>query len=217
MDDIPEEFVARQLNDSRYISKVVKSLLSNIVREKGEEEAISKNVIPCTGGVTDRLKKDWGINEVWNKIILPRFQRLNELTGTNKFTTKNVGIQEIPTMPLELQKGFNKKRIDHRHHAMDAIIIACANRNIINYLNNESATAKAELSRYDLQKLLCDKAKTDNNGNYKWVIRKPWASFTQDTYLALENIIVSFKQNLRVINKATNRFLHYNEEGKRSL
>lgn len=215
MDDIPEEFVARQLNDSRYISKVVKSLLSNIVREKGEEEAISKNVIPCTGGVTDRLKKDWGINEVWNKIILPRFQRLNELTGTNKFTTKNVGIQEIPTMPLELQKGFNKKRIDHRHHAMDAIIIACANRNIINYLNNESATAKAELSRYDLQKLLCDKAKTDNNGNYKWVIRKPWASFTQDTYLALENIIVSFKQNLRVINKATNRFLHYNEEGKK--
>ena len=215
MDDIPEEFVTRQLNDSRYISKVVKSLLSNIVREKGEEEAISKNVIPCTGGVTDRLKKDWGINEVWNKIILPRFQRLNELTGTNKFTTKNVGIQEIPTMPLELQKGFNKKRIDHRHHAMDAIIIACANRNIINYLNNESATAKAELSRYDLQKMLCDKAKTDNNGNYKWVIRKPWASFTQDTYLALENIIVSFKQNLRVINKATNRFLHYNEEGKK--
>lgn len=82
-------------------------------------------------------------------------------------------------------------------------------------LNNESATAKAELSRYDLQKLLCDKAKTDNNGNYKWVIRKPWASFTQDTYLALENIIVSFKQNLRVINKATNHFLHYNEEGKK--
>ena len=34
MDDIPEEFVTRQLNDSRYISKVVKSLLSNIVREK---------------------------------------------------------------------------------------------------------------------------------------------------------------------------------------
>lgn len=215
MDDIPEEFVTRQLNDSRYISKVVKSLLSNIVREKGEEEAISKNVIPCTGGVTDRLKKDWGVNDVWNKIILPRFQRLNELTNTNKFTTKSFGNHEIPAMPLELQKGFNKKRIDHRHHAMDAIIIACANRNIINYLNNESATAKAKLSRYDLQKLLCDKAKTDDNGNYKWVIRKPWVSFTQDTYLALENIIVSFKQNLRVINKATNHFLHYDEEGKK--
>lgn len=215
MDDIPDEFVARQLNDSRYISKVVKSLLSNIVREKGEEEVISKNVIPCTGGITDRLKKDWGINDVWNKIILPRFQRLNELTDTNKFTTKSAGNHEIPTMPLELQKGFNKKRIDHRHHAMDAIVIACANRNIINYLNNESATAKAKLSRYDLQKLLCDKAKTDDKGNYKWVIRKPWGSFTQDVHGILEDIIVSFKQNLRVINKATNHFLHYNEEGKK--
>lgn len=215
MDDIPDEFITRQLNDSRYISKVVKTLLSNIVREEGEEEAISKNVIPCTGGVTDRLKKDWGVNDVWNKIILPRFQRLNELTGTNKFTTRSIGNHEIPTMPLELQKGFNKKRIDHRHHAMDAIVIACANRNIINYLNNESATAKAKLSRFDLQKLLCDRDKTDDKGNCKRVIKKPWESFTQDTYLALEDIIVSFKQNLRVINKATNHFLHYNEEGKK--
>ena len=34
MDDIPEEFIERQLNDSRYISKVVKGLLSNIVRRR---------------------------------------------------------------------------------------------------------------------------------------------------------------------------------------
>ena len=134
--------------------KLSKSLLSNIVREKGEEEAISKNVIPCTGGVTDRLKKDWGINEVWNKIILPRFQRLNELTGTNKFTTQKCwDSRNSDNAFWNCKKGFLiRKRIDHRHHAMDAIIIACANRNIINYLNNESATAKAELSRYDLRK-----------------------------------------------------------------
>lgn len=75
MDDIPETFIERQLNDSRYISKVVKSLLSNIVREKDsngeyEPEAISKNVIVCTGSVTDRLKRDWGVNDVWNSINL---------------------------------------------------------------------------------------------------------------------------------------------------
>lgn len=57
MEDIPDQFIERQLNDSRYISKVVKSLLSNIVREENEQEAISKNVIPCTGGITDRLKR----------------------------------------------------------------------------------------------------------------------------------------------------------------
>lgn len=42
MDDIPEEFVTRQLNDSRYISKVVKSLLSNIVREKERKKQFQR-------------------------------------------------------------------------------------------------------------------------------------------------------------------------------
>lgn len=218
MDNIPEEFISRQLNDSRYISKLVKALLSSIVREEGEEEAISKNVIVCTGGVTDRLKKDWGINDVWNKIIIPRFQRLNELTGTDQFTTYTTNGHEVPSMPLELQKGFNKKRIDHRHHAMDAIVIACANRNIVNYLNNESASAKAKTSRHDLQALLCDKIKTDANGNYKWQIKKPWDTFTQDVYAALNEIVVSFKQNLRVINKATNYYTKYDEAtGKKAI
>ena len=180
MEDIPEQFIARQLNDSRYISKLVKSLLSNIVRKEDEQEEMSKNVIVCTGSVTDRLKKDWGINEVWNKIILPRFLRLNELTGSNRFTSVNTSGNVIPAMPLELQKGFNKKRIDHRHHAMDAIVIACASRNIVNYLNNESASKNTRISRYDLQRLLCDKRNTDDKGNYRWFIKKPWDTFTQD-------------------------------------
>ena len=216
MEDIPEQFIARQLNDSRYISKLVKSLLSNIVREEDEQEEMSKNVIVCTGSVTDRLKKDWGINEVWNKIILPRFLRLNELTGSNRFTSVNTSGNVIPAMPLELQKGFNKKRIDHRHHAMDAIVIACASRNIVNYLNNESASKNTRISRYDLQRLLCDKRNADDKGNYRWFIKKPWDTFTQDVYKALQDIVVSFKQNLRVINKTTNYYQHY-ENGKKTM
>ena len=216
MEDIPEQFIARQLNDSRYISKLVKSLLSNIVREEYEQEEMSKNVIVCTGSVTDRLKKDWGINDVWNKIILPRFLRLNELTGSNRFTSVNTSGNVISAMPLELQKGFNKKRIDHRHHAMDAIVIACASRNIVNYLNNESASKNTRISRYDLQRLLCDKRNADDKGNYRWFIRKPWDTFTQDVYKALQDIVVSFKQNLRVINKTTNYYQHY-ENGKKTM
>ena len=74
----------------------------------------------------------------------------------------NANGHEIPSLPLELQKGFNKKRIDHRHHAMDAIVIACANRNIVNYLNNEAASVKSKISRHDLQTLLCDKIKEES-------------------------------------------------------
>lgn len=207
MDDIPEDFNKRQLNDSRYISREVLSLLSNIVREDGELESTSKNVIPCVGSITDRLKKDWGLNDVWNQIVYPRFERMNQLTGTEIFGhwDNKDGKRVFQTeMPLALQKGFSKKRIDHRHHAMDALTIACASRSIINYLNNESA--KDTSKREEYRKQLCEKGR---------LIRKPWPTFTQDAYMALSEIVVSFKNNIRVINKATNYYEHYDESGRK--
>ncbi len=212
MEDIPESFIERQLNDTRYISKVVKGLLSNIVREENEVEPTSKNVISTNGSITDTLKKDWGLHDVWNRIVTPRFERMNAITNSNLFGqwTNKEGKRVFQTeMPLELQKGFNKKRIDHRHHAMDALVIACATRSHVNYLNNESAKAKAKESRYDLKNKLCFKSKTDDKGNYKWQFNKPWDTFTSDAQIALENIIVSFKQNLRIINKSVNHYQHF--------
>ena len=222
LEDIPEEFIARQLNDSRYISKVVKTLLSNIVREKDangeyEQEATSKNLIVCTGNITDKLKKDWGMNDVWNRIILPRFQRLNKLTGKDCFTTQSAEKHTIPAMPLELKKGFNKKRIDHRHHAMDAIVIACTTRNHVNLLNNEAAKPQNKENRYQLSHKLRRYEKVMINGEERSVPKefiKPWETFTQDAHAVLNNIIVSFKQNLRVINKTVNYYQHF-ENGKK--
>lgn len=223
--DIPDDFIARQLNDSRYISKVVKALLSNIVREKlpngeYEPEATSKHLISVNGQITDRLKKDWGMNDVWNRIVLPRFERLNELTGKDCFTALNTEGHTIPNMPIELQKGFNKKRIDHRHHAMDAIVIACATRDHVNLLNNEAANSKNNANRYQLQCKLRRLEQTTINGEKKNIFkefRKPWDTFTKDAYTALQDIVVSFKQNLRVINKTTNHYQHYDEKGKKVL
>ena len=209
MEDIPEEFIDRQLNDSRYISKVVKSLLSRIVREPDEEEAISKNIIPVTGGITAILKQEWGLNDVWNRIITPRFIRLNELTNSTKFgqwSNKDGKRVFIPEVPNEFQRGFSKKRIDHRHHALDALVIACATRSHINYLNNESAKASSKETRHDLKNKLCFKTKPDERGSYKWQFHKPWDSFTQDAQATLEKVVISFKQNLRVINKSVNYY-----------
>jgi CRISPR-associated endonuclease Csn1 len=219
LEDIPASFIERQLNDSRYISKVVKGLLSNIVREDGEQEATSKNVISCTGGITAILKQDWGLNDIWNKIITPRFERMNVLTSSNRFGqwVEKEGKKVFQTdMPIELQKGFNKKRIDHRHHAMDALVIACATRDHVQYLNNEHAKLQNDTVRNGLKQRLCFKAKTDDKGGYKWRFHKPWLTFTQDVQAALENIVVSFKQNLRVINNTTNKYQVY-ENGKKIL
>jgi CRISPR-associated endonuclease Csn1 len=226
MEDIPEDFIQRQLNDSRYISKVVKNLMSNIVREKDEQEAISKNVLASNGAITSVLKQDWGLNDVWNEIITPRFERLNELTQTKKFGewTNKEGKRVFQTqIPLELQKGFSKKRIDQRHHGLDAIVIACASRNHINYLNNESALGKNKMKeekdkkRYDLKHKLCyKKYNDDTKENYKWLFYKPWENFTQDAKEKLLEIVVSYKQNLRVINKTVNHYQTWkaDENGK---
>lgn len=226
MDDIPDKFIDRQLNDSRYISKLVKSLLSNIVRGKDingeyEQEAVSKNLISCTGGITDKLKKDWGLNDVWNSIIIDRFIRLNEIDGNQLYTAVSKEGHIIPSMPLEHQKGFNKKRIDHRHHTMDAIVIACATRNHINLLNNESAKSENKTNRYRLSRKLrhYEKVEILKGGEKKTVdvakeFIKPWDTFTQDVKWVLENIIVSFKQNLRVVNKTTNYYQRI-ENGKK--
>ncbi|MBE6336403.1 MAG: type II CRISPR RNA-guided endonuclease Cas9, partial [Lentimicrobiaceae bacterium] len=225
MEDIPDKFIERQMNDSRYISKYIKGLLSNIVREKDEngdyeQEAVSKNLISCNGTITDRLKKDWGIDNVWNRIILPRFERLNDITGKDCFTAYNTEGHLIPNMPLELQKGFNKKRIDHRHHAMDAIVIACTTRDHVNLLNNEAAHSKHNANRYQLSIKLRKIEKVIVNGKEKNVFKefyKPWDSFAQDAFYVIDSMIVSFKQNLRVINKTVNKYEHFDENGKKVL
>ena len=223
MEDIPSEFIERQMNDSRYISKLVKGLLSKIVMEEDEQEATSKNLIVCSGSVTDRLKREWGISDVWNHIVLPRFIRMNELTGTARFTTTSSSGHLIPDMPLELQKGFNKKRIDHRHHAMDAIVIACTTRDHVNLLSNEAASPKSNANRHQLSHKLrrYETVKVEKDGEVKTIsVAKefimPWPSFPTDVEKVLNDIVVSFKQNLRVINKTSNHSLRY-VDGKKKM
>ncbi|TBR19487.1 MAG: type II CRISPR RNA-guided endonuclease Cas9 [Chitinophagaceae bacterium] len=213
LEDIPEKMVERQLNDTRYISKFISSVLSSIVRKGENDDGInSKNIIPGNGKITTILKQNWGLNDVWNELILPRFERMNQLTKTESFTSKNTNNKIIPTVPLELSKGFQKKRIDHRHHALDALIIACATHDHVNLLNNQHA--KSETKRYDLQRKLRKFEKVeynDRNGNrvkreVPKDFLKPWDNFTVDAKNKLEAIVISFKQNLRVINKATNKY-----------
>ena len=226
LEDIPEKMVARQMNDTRYISKYISEILSKIVRGDERDEGVnSKNVILCTGNITSALKQDWGVKDVWNDLILPRFERMNGLTQSTLFTTYNERYQKyLPTVPMEYSKGFQKKRIDHRHHAMDAIIIACTTREHINYINNQHALEKGkdkkekQEERDKVRERLCIKKYNNRSeGNYSWIFKKPWDTFTQEVRAALEGIVVSFKQNLRVINKATNYYERWVEENDRLI
>lgn len=137
--------------------------------------------------------------------------------------TTSASGHEIPDMPLDMQKGFNKKRIDHRHHAMDAMVIACTTREHVNLLNNEAAMSKNNANRYQLSRKLRRYEQTEviRNGERKTIsvareFMKPWPAFTTDVETVLRDIVVSFKQNLRIINKTTNRYQHF-DNGKKSM
>jgi CRISPR-associated endonuclease Csn1 len=89
----------------------------------------------------------------------------------------------------------------------------------VNLLNNQSA--KSDTKRYDLKKKLMkfEKVVYKHPQTGERIERdvpkqflKPWESFTIDAKNNLDKIIVSFKQNLRVINKATNYYEKYVEK-----
>jgi len=225
LEEIPDKMIERQLNDTRYISKLISNLLSNAVRADKDDDGInSKNVIHSNGKITSILKQDWGLNDVWNELILPRFERMNQLTNSRDYTAWNENHQKfLPTVPLNLSKGFQKKRVDHRHHALDALVVACATRDHINLLNNKHAKSN---ERFDLNRKLRKYEKvqyTDKRSN-KLIERdvpkdflKPWNTITENVREALEKIVVSFKQRLRVINKTTNQYEKYVEKNGKKI
>jgi CRISPR-associated endonuclease Csn1 len=222
-EEIPEKFIERQLNDTKYISKIVKNLLSKIVREDDEQEVTSKHIVSLNGSITSKMKQDWGLNDVWNQIITPRFERLNALTDSNKFGNwenkfgKNVF---QTTVPDEIAKGFSKKRIDHRHHALDALVIACVTKDHVNYLNSINSERKnySLVSKLRVQQELIT-TKDNHDGTLceekKLIAKefhKPWTNFTKDAKDILNQTIISFKQNTRVINKTVNKYQVWKEE-----
>ena len=80
-------------------------------------------------------------------------------------------------------------------------------------MNNEYAKEKQSDSRFDLKNKLCFKKYNDQSKqNYKWTFYKPWETITEDSKAKLNTIIISFKQNLRVINKTVNWYEHWKKD-----
>ncbi|SHF98689.1 type II CRISPR RNA-guided endonuclease Cas9 [Chryseobacterium vrystaatense] len=239
--EIPEEFTNSQLNSSQYISKMAMKLLSNIVREKDEDTFRSKNVLATNGTITTTLKRHWQLNDAWNEVISPRFKRLNELTNTNLFGHyREINGHKIfiNTVPEEADKNFDSKRIDHRHHALDALIVALTTENHVNYLNNISSRESNEekLKIRKGIKFQLTNSRRGFNDEKEWYFLPPAQIKTKEmidefeyqfkdfkskvfkdiVQNVLENTIASFKQKNRVIRQRWNKHLK-SENGKTSL
>ncbi|MDD5241962.1 MAG: type II CRISPR RNA-guided endonuclease Cas9 [Sulfuricella sp.] len=123
-----DEFVSRQLNDTRYICVEVRSYLQQL----GMPVEISK------GEATAALRHRW---------------RLSTL--------------------LSADGGNEKNRADHRHHAIDAIVIALTNRSLFHKLSRLSAQGGGSLSTRG------------------FALDAPWEGFYDDIYEKIDKVIVS--------------------------
>ncbi len=115
--EIPEDFISRQLNETSYVSREAVKLLKQVCRD----------VYTTGGSVTAFLREQWGYDEV-----------LRQLNG-ERYST--LGIDEEAAV-----SGWSK-RDDHRHHAIDALVVAATRQGYIQKLNrlNSDETRSAML------------------------------------------------------------------------
>ena len=138
---IPTNPVERQLKDTQYISVAIKNELAKIVG--------SENVKTSTGEVTDFLRSRWGLKDLFMKITKDRFEQMElwDLDENGNPKTKWV------TKEFDEKKNKNvlriknwSKRYDHRHHAIDALVVALTEQSHIQRLNNLNKYIQDELT-----------------------------------------------------------------------
>ena len=125
--DIPEDFVLRDLTNSQYIAKKAKEMLENYVHV----------VMPTSGSITKELREQWQLVDIMKELNIPKYEKIGRVsvtTGEGGHSVKRIDDWT--------------KRNDHRHHAMDAITIAFTTPSHINILNHLKETTNSSSEFY---------------------------------------------------------------------
>src|SRR5690606_36437955 len=110
----------------------------------------SDNVKTSTGEVTSFLRSRWGLRDLFMRLTKERFKQM-ELWDINPETGK----PNEEWVKLEFDERNNKKvlkiknwskRFDHRHHAIDALVVALTGQSHIQRLNNLNKYLQVELT-----------------------------------------------------------------------
>lgn len=183
-EEVPESFINRQMNETRYIGTELRKRLERIAP-----------VNTTVGQVTDALKNEWGLTTVYKEVLLPRFERLERITGRKL-------IEELPRtngaghVDYRIQ-GYDK-RIDHRHHALDALVVALTRQKYIQKI--------AQLKQRGEELTEEERA-----GRLTWW-PLPHRELRSIVKAQLERTIPSIKNRQRLLTKASNRTAWYDAE-----
>ncbi|MDZ4667428.1 MAG: HNH endonuclease domain-containing protein [bacterium] len=108
---------------------------------------------------------------------------------------------------VEIFAGYSK-RVDHRHHALDAIIIACTKQNHIQYINTLNAINTADVENENSKKLKYKAIKDDvclENSSKNFIT--PWSKdrFIVDVKNCLSDVAISHKNTRLLISPSKHR------------
>lgn len=177
--NLPEDFLNRDLNDTRYISSKAREMLMQVTR----------NVVPTIGSITDTLREDWGLIEVMKDL---NWDKYNALGLTEVY--RNRDGHEVRRI-----KDWTKRN-DHRHHAMDALTVAFTRLEHTQYLNSLNARddqGNFTGNMYALHTLLKDDRKFKSP-----IPRDEMRALVKQH---MEEILISIKAKNKVVTRSVNR------------
>lgn len=177
IEELPDDFIERQLRESQYIAKKAKEMLLSICR----------NVYSTSGSITDFIRHIWGWDEVLHTLNLPLYReaRLTERVERNPDGGRRAEERIV---------GWSK-RLDHRHHAIDALVIACTKQGYIQRINNLNSLKEVAFRPFadDGQDAATRQRLTRLE---RYMLMQPHFS-TAEVARAIERVAVSFKSGKR--------------------
>lgn len=179
-EDIPEDFINRDLSDTRYIAKYAKTMLGNLV----------KNVVSTSGSITKRLREDWQLVDVMKELNWDKYEAVQL---TEEFTNRDGKI-------VKQIKDWTKRN-DHRHHAVDALTVAFTKRQYVQYLNNLNARSDKNSVIYGIEQ---KELYRDDKGKLLFKPPLKIKEFRAEAKKHLENTLVSIKAKNKVATKNIN-------------
>lgn len=155
-----EGFLARQLTDMQYGARMALTYLASLYpTEEADAEGVLRRhsrVRALPGRMTEMLRRRWGLNE-----LLPD----HNIFGSDTVKEKN--------------------RKDHRHHAIDAFVIACTSRSLIQKI----ATASGALEREGAERVVAN-------------LSDPWPGFREELCAAVNAAVVSHRPDHGTVSRA---------------
>lgn len=189
-EDIPSDFLERQLRLTQYISRQAMAILQQGIRRVSASE----------GGVTARLRSLWGYDDILHTLNLDRYDSMGE--------TERVSREGETTEKLRITNW--SKRMDHRHHAIDALVVASTRQGYIQRLNRVSSESEREAMSEEIE--VQKATKTDKLSLLeRWLTQRPHLSVRTVSDKVAE-ILISYRPGKRVVTRGRNIYLRHGKK-----